>query len=34
MKVDNPQGAEVARLELDYLQSLKSFEELAAEIHI
>lgn len=34
MKVENPQGAEVARLELDYLQSLKSFEELAAEIHI
>jgi hypothetical protein len=34
MKVENPQGAEVARLEVEYLNTMKTLEEIAADLRI
>ncbi|CUG10212.1 kinesin, putative [Bodo saltans] len=34
MKVDNPQGADVARLEVEFLNTMKTLEELAADLRV
>jgi hypothetical protein len=34
MKVDNPQGADVARLEVEFLSTMKTLEELAADLRV